>query len=350
MAKSGPGPGGFNLPPIIPWKPPGPPPPLPPGGVLPPLAPGVQLPPIQHQPGFGLNPPPLPNRPAMPTEITWLRIISQQVHEIIRLLGGKGGGGGGAGGRGPGGGQHHALTRLGNFWTNIFNAGGGFAQVGRGLASGRFGQAAYGLVRAGQGLKNLEGMFGSAGGAGGAGAGGAAARGAAGAVGRLGGLAGAAGPAVAVVAGVVAVAAFVAETKKAADELIVFNQRLANVSASMGAIYAQREFREIMRERARGDALSNSTGLLVRGEQRFKDAVFPWETAWEDLKGNFLAGFYSSLADIAEGVNGIAKTIGVEINRNKTANASASFSDMVNAVADKAKAKQDEARRRAQGK
>jgi hypothetical protein len=331
-----PGPKSNHLPPVVPYNPqlPWPPPP------------SINLPPIQYQPGFGNNPPPLPNRPPQITDVTWLRIISQQLGQVIRIMEGgrrgSGGAGGGGGGRGPG----HPLARLGNFWTNISNLFGGFGQIGRGIGRLRGSQAAYGATRAGQAIEALEKMFG--GGGGGAGAAGGAARGAAGVARGAAGLAGAASAAVTVVGVAVAYASMIAEVKRAADELIQFNRKLADVSANMGLIYAQREFREIMRERARGDELANSTGLLVRGEQRFKDEVFPWEVAWSELKSNFLAGFYENLADTAENVNAILELLGVEVKK-RNATGSQAWSDMINRTADNAQRKQDAARRRARG-
>lgn len=260
------------------------------------------------------------NGPPQVGEVTWLRIISQQLGELVRLSGGKGG---------PPGQKHvpppeSAFARLGKFWGNVTNATGGFRQIGQGLARGRAAEAAFGVARAGQAIESLSGMFGGSAGA-------------------------AIGAAAVPVGAAVAVAAFVAEMKRAADEMIQFNLSLGKVSASMGLVAAQREIQEIMRERARGDALANSAGLLVRGEQRYKDAVLPWEVAWEDLKNNFLAGFYTTLAEIAEGINDILKLLNIEIKSQKDFQKSAAWTDVINGIADKADLRQREAKARAAG-
>lgn len=292
----------------------------------PPMSPALPLAPPSGPtyPLAPLPPQPAPPQPPPVTDLTWLRIISQQLGEIARILSGKKGAGGGSGGvdkRPPGGGQS-ALTRLGYFWANVSNAAGGFGQVGSGAASGNIGKAAFGMVRAGQAVDFLAGMGGAAG---------AAAGGVAAGVG-------------------IAVAAyeFVKATKEAADELIKVNGELSKFSANMGLVYGQREIREILREKARGDALAGSAGLLVEQEQRFKDASLPWETAFGELKNAYYGGFYKALSDILSGIN---KTLVVaeDIRDSMAADSDKnSFSGMINRVADDAKAKQEAAQRQAQ--
>jgi hypothetical protein len=139
---------------------------------------------------------------------------------------------------------------------------------------------------------------------------------------------------VGIVAAIVAAeVAFVVACKGAADELIELRKELAQVSGAMGVVYAQRELQEIMRERSRGDQLANAQGLLIRGEQKFKDEIFPWEMAWDELKTNFLAGFYNELGEIAGGINSLVKMLGIDIKNRSKVEDTKSFSALINKIA-----------------
>jgi hypothetical protein len=152
------------------------------------------------------------------------------------------------------------------------------------------------------------------------------------------------------IAAIAAVVGFTLAIKAAADELIKANHELAKFSPAMAQVFAQRDVQEIFRERDRGNALApDSAAMLVREEQRYRDAIFPMETAWEELKNNFLAGFYSELADIAEGVRGLAEMVGIELKRREQPPASDTFSGQINKIADKAARRQLEGATRAGG-
>jgi hypothetical protein len=229
----------------------------------------------------------------------------------------------GAGRGGMGGGNlsmyglpNSPLGRVAHFMHGIGNVSGGI----RGLAAGNPAGAIMGV----RGAAML------ASGAGGLGAAGAA-------------VAAVAAP----IAAIAAVVGFTLAIKAAADELIKANHELAKFSPAMAQVFAQRDVQEIFRERDRGNALAPSASMLVREEQRYRDAIFPMETAWEELKNNFLAGFYSELADIAEGVRGLAEMVGIELKHRNAAGSSDTFSGQINKIADKAASRQLDATRAA---
>lgn len=257
-------------------------------------------------------------------QLAMLTQIARSVNNIdqnikrLRLGGGSGGsGGGGAGGTREG---------LGSF-SRLMHLIHGARQFGHGMGSGSMLQMAGGAVNLARGA----GFLGGGGGGSAAGAGAGAGMGAAGAV------AGVAVAAVAVVAGFVAL-------KKAADDLVESQRDLAQVSPSMAGVYAARDIQEILRNRQKGEMLANATGNLTREEQRFKDAMMPMETAWEEFKANFLAGFYANLADLAETANEIATTLGIIEKRGKESAMDQSFSGQVNKIADEAEKKQAQAK------
>lgn len=146
-----------------------------------------------------------------------------------------------------------------------------------------------------------------------------------------------------------AVAVFIYELKRAADALIQHRKALGEVSPSMGLVYAQRDIRELFRDMYKGERLAQSTKLLVQNEQAFKDAVLPWEMAWEELKSDFLGGMYGALTEIGEGINKLVDAEKDKAAKDKADAAAGSFSGMVNAAADAAQKRLDDAKRAAKG-
>lgn len=251
------------------------------------------------------------------------------LERLTRAIQGMRSGGGGQPGQGGGG--PGMLQRL------FFGMAGGRSMMS-GIVSGNMSQilgGMYGLGRAGAGL------FGAGGGA----AAGGAGAGAAGGAGGAGGLAaaGAAGPAAIALLAVAGLVAFVAALKNAADTLIEKQKELAKFSPSMAGVYARRDISEMFRERRRGELLSGSTERLIDQEQRFKDSTFNIEVMYEDLKTQFLTGFYASLADIASSVNNILKRLNLDSKDKQTQEAVKSFGDAVFDIRNRAEAKQREA-------
>jgi hypothetical protein len=124
-----------------------------------------------------------------------------------------------------------------------------------------------------------------------------------------GGAAGAAGSVLAVVTVIweygQALLRLKAFTERYTDQLVQSQQRLADVSGSMAAVYAQREIQELLRDQRRGEALAESASYMTGAEQRRKDATMPIETAITSLE-NRMAGFLNDIvAGMAKVVNGV---------------------------------------------
>jgi hypothetical protein len=245
-----------------------------------------------------------------------LNRLASQLQLLTRVMG-AGGGRGGGGGFGGGGGMFGLpdtpLGRLAHFMH-------GASTLARGV-QGLGGGNPFGLAGALRGGAMLSGAGGA-----------------------LGAVGTAVTMAAAPVAAIAAVVGFTLAIKAAADELIRANHELAKFSPAMAQVFAQRDVQEIFRERDRGNLLADSARQLVREEQRYKDTIFPMETAWEELKNNFLAGFYSELADMADGIRGIAELIGIELKRREQSGGDGSFSGTINRIADEADRRQERAR------
>lgn len=131
-----------------------------------------------------------------------------------------------------------------------------------------------------------------------------------------GGAAEAAGAAGGVASGVLAAVVLVWEyskalfkfkehVEKATDALVQLQKGLADASPSMAAVMARRDFQELMRERKRGEALSDSAEYLTGAEQRRKDATLPVEVMWTEFK-NRVYGFGNDMVGgMAQVVNGV---------------------------------------------
>lgn len=199
------------------------------------------------------------------------------------------GSGGGSGGSGAGGGAGGSRQ-----------PGDGRGLIGRLWERSRFGQA----------FGNAEYKFRTTFGKSGPGFEGAMGRGGA----ALGKAAGAAGVAFAVVG---ALANMREAIIKFTNEALREAHKLAEVSGPMAAVFANKEFQDMVRDRAKGDATAASTGRLADADSRRKDAQQPLEVTMTNLKNDLLAGLNNGLAEITElltdGIRGFEKWAGVKI-------------------------------------
>jgi hypothetical protein len=121
------------------------------------------------------------------------------------------------------------------------------------------------------------------------------------------GIAAAAAPVAIAAAVLAAIAALVIAFKKfrdhvdkTTDRLIDAQSRLAEVSGSMAAVYAEREMSEVWRDRAKGEMLSPSARYLARGEQFRKNEDAQFEVLWTRLE-NRVVGFANRAIGVIEG-------------------------------------------------
>jgi hypothetical protein len=200
----------------------------------------------------------------------------------------------------------------------IYLQGLQFDQAAHDLASGRLGSTVRGLTNAyraykgagtaaeasagDEALAQLAGQGGRAAAA--AMEGGGAAEGAT--VAGGGALAGAGAIAGPIAAAVAATVALVIAFKKfrdhvagATDELLHTQEQLAETSGSMASVFAERELREMQRDRYKGDSLAGSARYLSRAEQDRKDTEKEFDIFWTRIQ-NLLEGNFNRVIEIAE--------------------------------------------------
>jgi hypothetical protein len=130
-------------------------------------------------------------------------------------------------------------------------------------------------------------------------------------VGEAGGSALAAiGPAGLAVAGVVAAGYACWKFKEAMDEstrsTIANYKELSKNSGAMAQVMANRDVRELLREREKGDRLAGVAGALTDAEQHRADASKELEIAWEEFKAGYLTVWNEAIAQILTAVNKLA--------------------------------------------
>jgi hypothetical protein len=172
-----------------------------------------------------------------------------------------------------------------------------------GAGAGEAGGAAEGAAGAG-----AEGMVAEGGGAAAGGGEAAAAAGAGGAAAAAGPIGLAVLAVVAVLAGLVlAFKKFKNHVEETTEELVQFQSKFAEVSGAMANVYAQREMRELQRDRQMGDRLANSARYLTEGEQARKDKEASFtvlgtkiQNYLEGFGNRFLAGLYDPFSKLAD--------------------------------------------------
>lgn len=127
---------------------------------------------------------------------------------------------------------------------------------------------------------------------------------AAGAVGSVAGLATGIGATVA------AVAAFKSAMDAATSATITNYRELARASGVMATVMAQRDVRELIRNRSIGDATAGAAQRLTQAEQDRADAGASFEVAWTEIKSGFLSRYNEDIADILGQLTIIASNIG----------------------------------------
>ncbi len=97
---------------------------------------------------------------------------------------------------------------------------------------------------------------------------------------------------------------------RATDRLVEMNRHYAEVSASMAAVFAGRDVKEIMRDQEKGNRLSSSAQGLVDSEQRRKDGTKELEILADrvangalSIANDLLAGLLLPLNLISQGIN-----------------------------------------------
>ncbi len=204
----------------------------------------------QHGKALGDNAPEVQT----PQLINALKLLTE---EIKKAGDGKGGKQPAAESQGGQPTQQQGVQGLVQAYRGLTGAG---RSIGGLTRSGNIGGAAEGLASAGRGLGAAE---------------------------AAGGGAGAAGAMALPVLGVIAAGVAAWEFKKAMDEAtrttIQHYRQLAEVSGVMAAVMAQRDVRDMMRERSTGDRLAGVAQALTNAEQDRADASQELEIAWEEL-------------------------------------------------------------------
>ena len=109
--------------------------------------------------------------------------------------------------------------------------------------------------------------------------------------------------------GVGAIAGFVSATVKATDAQIQSMARFGESSASMAMVMAQREVREINRQRQMGEELAPGAERLTKYEQERKDATKPIEVLWETAVNKILSRANDILAQALTPIGEICQQI-----------------------------------------
>ncbi len=111
--------------------------------------------------------------------------------------------------------------------------------------------------------------------------------------------------------GIAATAAneFGKQVVQATDQQISAMKQFAQMSASMAAVMAQRDIKEMQRSMSKGNDLAESAGALVESEQRRKDATAPIEVLLDKIYNQMLDGANKLLSDILEPVGEAAQAL-----------------------------------------
>lgn len=103
--------------------------------------------------------------------------------------------------------------------------------------------------------------------------------------------------------------AFSKAVSHATDRLMEAARRYSEVSASMAAITAQRDLREIMRNMEKGERISGSANTLMQAEQSRKDKQVNIEVVMEKISNLTMAGANRALEFLLAPLDRLAQSI-----------------------------------------